>query len=136
MESVTKIKWDDMRQAMPAFVSIVIMPFTYSIAYGIIGGLVMHFVIVGLDVLFDFLYSMMGCCEKTGCCKPEGERLDCCCMDSKGMPSCAVLMECLYEGPLGRFLGKQEQPKMASDQSEGADDDQENGDGQVELQTQ
>ena len=29
------------------------MPFTYSIAYGIIGGLVMHGILFALDFLFD-----------------------------------------------------------------------------------
>jgi len=41
MKQVTEINWDDPREAIPAFVTIALMPLTYSIAYGIIGGLFM-----------------------------------------------------------------------------------------------
>ncbi|KAF8402511.1 hypothetical protein HHK36_010596 [Tetracentron sinense] len=37
--SVKDIEWDDMRQAIPAFVTMILMPLTYSIAYGLIGGI-------------------------------------------------------------------------------------------------
>ncbi|KAA8539504.1 hypothetical protein F0562_026196 [Nyssa sinensis] len=33
MRSVVEIEWDDMRQAIPAFVTLILMPLTYSIAY-------------------------------------------------------------------------------------------------------
>ncbi|TKY65704.1 Adenine/guanine permease AZG1 [Spatholobus suberectus] len=36
---VVEIDWDDMREAIPAFVTILLMPLTYSIAYGLIGGI-------------------------------------------------------------------------------------------------
>ncbi|KAM7526580.1 hypothetical protein LguiA_016482 [Lonicera macranthoides] len=39
MKSVVEIEWDDMRQAIPAFVTMILMPLTYSIAYGLIGGI-------------------------------------------------------------------------------------------------
>ncbi|KAI4302650.1 hypothetical protein MLD38_038370 [Melastoma candidum] len=39
MRSVLEIEWDDMRQAIPAFVTMILMPLTYSIAYGLIGGI-------------------------------------------------------------------------------------------------
>ncbi|KAL2896084.1 Adenine/guanine permease AZG1 [Bienertia sinuspersici] len=39
MRSVVEIEWDDMRQAIPAFVTLILTPFTYSIAYGLIGGI-------------------------------------------------------------------------------------------------
>lgn len=39
MRSVVEIKWDDMREAIPAFVTLILMPLTYSIAYGLIGGI-------------------------------------------------------------------------------------------------
>ncbi|KAK9289610.1 hypothetical protein L1049_007767 [Liquidambar formosana] len=39
MRSVVEIEWDDMRQAIPAFVTMLLMPLTYSIAYGLIGGI-------------------------------------------------------------------------------------------------
>ena len=34
MINVTKIPWGDVNHAVPAFLTIAIMPFTYSIAYG------------------------------------------------------------------------------------------------------
>jgi len=46
MKCVTEIDWEEMREAIPAFVTILLMPLTYSIAYGLIGGIgtyvVMH----------------------------------------------------------------------------------------------
>ncbi|MCI60463.1 adenine/guanine permease AZG1-like, partial [Trifolium medium] len=39
MRSVVEIDWEDMRQAIPAFVTMILMPLTYSIAYGLIGGI-------------------------------------------------------------------------------------------------
>ncbi|KAM0948047.1 putative xanthine/uracil/vitamin C permease [Dioscorea sansibarensis] len=39
MKSVAEIDWEDMRQAIPAFMTLILMPLTYSIAYGLIGGI-------------------------------------------------------------------------------------------------
>lgn len=39
MRSVVEIEWDDMKQAIPAFVTLILMPMTYSVAYGLIGGI-------------------------------------------------------------------------------------------------
>ncbi|CAI9091844.1 OLC1v1026943C1 [Oldenlandia corymbosa var. corymbosa] len=39
MRSVVEIEWDDMRQAIPAFMTLILMPLTYSIAYGLIAGI-------------------------------------------------------------------------------------------------
>ncbi|KAK9063754.1 hypothetical protein SSX86_017626 [Deinandra increscens subsp. villosa] len=39
MRSVVEIDWEDMRQAIPAFITLLLMPLTYSIAYGLIGGI-------------------------------------------------------------------------------------------------
>ncbi|PKA67230.1 Adenine/guanine permease AZG1 [Apostasia shenzhenica] len=39
MKAVTEIDWEDMRQAIPAFITLITMPLTYSIAYGLIGGI-------------------------------------------------------------------------------------------------
>lgn len=39
MKSVVEIEWSDMRQAIPAFMTLILMPLTYSIAYGLIGGI-------------------------------------------------------------------------------------------------
>lgn len=42
MESVRHIKFDDFTESLPAFLTIALMPFTYSIANGISAGLVMY----------------------------------------------------------------------------------------------
>merc|ERR1712048_851241 len=55
-KTVLKINWDNMKEAFPSFITIIFMPFTFSIAYGIISGLVVHFVMVFFDVLFDRLF--------------------------------------------------------------------------------
>jgi AGZA family xanthine/uracil permease-like MFS transporter len=39
MKGLTKIKWEDPQECIPAFLTIITMPFTYSIAYGLILGL-------------------------------------------------------------------------------------------------
>ncbi|KAF6143115.1 hypothetical protein GIB67_041183 [Kingdonia uniflora] len=39
MKSVVEVEWDDMRQGIPAFVTLLLMPLTYSVAYGLIGGI-------------------------------------------------------------------------------------------------
>ncbi|KAG7594758.1 Xanthine/uracil/vitamin C permease [Arabidopsis thaliana x Arabidopsis arenosa] len=39
MKSVTEINWEDMREAISAFVTMILMPLTYSVAYGLIGGI-------------------------------------------------------------------------------------------------
>lgn len=41
MRGVVEIDWNDHAEAIPAFVTIALMPLTYSIAYGIIGGAAM-----------------------------------------------------------------------------------------------
>ncbi|KAM6582513.1 hypothetical protein CsatB_009515 [Cannabis sativa] len=39
MKSVKDINWEDMREAIPAFITLILTPLTYSIAYGLIGGI-------------------------------------------------------------------------------------------------
>ena len=39
--SVRGINWDDFEESMPAFVAMVTMPYTFSIGYGIIAGLLL-----------------------------------------------------------------------------------------------
>jgi AGZA family xanthine/uracil permease-like MFS transporter len=39
MEHARYVHWDDIRQAAPAFLTIILMPLSYSIAYGIISGI-------------------------------------------------------------------------------------------------
>ncbi|XWS35397.1 hypothetical protein CRYUN_Cryun21dG0122800 [Craigia yunnanensis] len=55
MRSVMEVEWDDMRQAIPAFVTLILMPLTYSIAYGLIGGIGTYIVLHLWDWAEDFL---------------------------------------------------------------------------------
>mmetsp|Transcript_41711 Transcript_41711/g.68625 ORF Transcript_41711/g.68625 Transcript_41711/m.68625 type:complete len:571 (-) Transcript_41711:158-1870(-) len=64
MDSVNNINWRDLRQAVPAFLTMIIMPFTYSIAYGIIAGLATHFIILATDKLFDLCCSRIPAFEQ------------------------------------------------------------------------
>ena len=45
IQGITGIKWDDITEAVPAFLTIVFMPFTYSIADGIAMGFISYAVI-------------------------------------------------------------------------------------------
>jgi AGZA family xanthine/uracil permease-like MFS transporter len=42
MQQVKEIAWDDIEIALPAFLTIILMPFTYSITVGIGAGLVVY----------------------------------------------------------------------------------------------
>ncbi|XP_058786604.1 adenine/guanine permease AZG1-like [Vicia villosa] len=60
MRSVVEIDWEDMKQAIPAFVTMILMPLTYSIAYGLIGGIGTYIVLNiwdwGIEILRQFGY--------------------------------------------------------------------------------
>ena len=45
MGSVENIRWSDMKMAIPAFLTLIVMPFTYNISYGIAFGLISYIVI-------------------------------------------------------------------------------------------
>lgn len=55
LENLVDIDWADVRQAVPAFITVILMPLTYSIAYGVIGGicsyLFLYLALFGLDLL-------------------------------------------------------------------------------------
>ncbi|KAI8337573.1 permease family-domain-containing protein [Chlamydoabsidia padenii] len=53
--SIRNINWDYPGDAIPAFITVAVMPFTYSIAYGVIGGIVSYIVINGFVYLVDKL---------------------------------------------------------------------------------
>lgn len=71
--SVTRIHWDDISDAVPAFLTILVMPLTFSIAHGVAAGIVawpilkrlsgkgkdVHFLIDALAVLFIARYLFM-----------------------------------------------------------------------------
>ena len=54
VKSIEKINWDDPRVAIPSFITIIIMPLTYSIAYGVIGGIGSHIILKGSDYIITF----------------------------------------------------------------------------------
>lgn len=45
MRPVMEINWDDMGDAIPAFLTIILMPLTYSIAYGLLAGLGVYIIL-------------------------------------------------------------------------------------------
>jgi len=49
------VDWHDKNQAVPAFITAVMMPFTFSVAYGIIFGVGAFVAMFTLNRLFDFL---------------------------------------------------------------------------------
>ncbi|PWA96284.1 Xanthine/uracil/vitamin C permease [Artemisia annua] len=60
MRSVVEIDWEDMKQAIPAFMTLILMPLTYSIAYGLIGGIGTYMVLN----LWDWGEGCYGKCRK------------------------------------------------------------------------
>jgi AGZA family xanthine/uracil permease-like MFS transporter len=70
MKCVTRIKWEDLTEAIPAFLTIIIMPLTVSITEGIAFGFIsysllklvtgrgreVHWIIYLFSVLFIFRY--------------------------------------------------------------------------------
>jgi AGZA family xanthine/uracil permease-like MFS transporter len=45
MGQAARIAWSDATEALPAFVTIVLIPFTFNIAHGVAGGLVAYAVV-------------------------------------------------------------------------------------------
>ncbi|KAI9156141.1 hypothetical protein LWI28_001229 [Acer negundo] len=74
MKSVVEIEWDDMRQAIPAFVTLILMPLTYSIAYGLIGGIGTYMVLHIWDWCEELLVKFGVLKKKNGGLIREEER--------------------------------------------------------------
>lgn len=53
LSGVRNINWDYPGDAIPAFITLAVMPFTYSIAYGVIGGIFSYILINGFVYLVD-----------------------------------------------------------------------------------
>ncbi|KAJ3682893.1 hypothetical protein LUZ60_013120 [Juncus effusus] len=53
MKSVVEVRWDEMKEAIPAFLTMILMPLTYSIAYGLIGGIGAFIVLNSVDWIWD-----------------------------------------------------------------------------------
>ncbi|PRW05836.1 Adenine guanine permease AZG1 [Chlorella sorokiniana] len=51
---IAHIEWDDIGVAVPAFLTMVLMPFTYSVAYGVIAGLASYVAIHGPFWAWDY----------------------------------------------------------------------------------
>ncbi|XP_039128364.1 adenine/guanine permease AZG1-like [Dioscorea cayenensis subsp. rotundata] len=49
MKSVKEIEWGDMKEAIPAFMTLILTPLTYSIAYGLIAGIGTYVVLHAWD---------------------------------------------------------------------------------------
>ncbi|XXG85953.1 hypothetical protein AAC387_Pa11g0947 [Persea americana] len=61
MRSVVEIDWEDMREAIPAFMTLILTPLTYSIAYGLIAGIGTYIVLH----LWDWVAGYFGKKVKT-----------------------------------------------------------------------
>ncbi|GAB4814177.1 hypothetical protein N2152v2_001223 [Parachlorella kessleri] len=57
---IAHIDWDDIGEAIPAFLTIILMPFTYSVAYGVIAGLASYIIIHLPYWLWDTLVRKAG----------------------------------------------------------------------------
>ncbi|OMO99071.1 Xanthine/uracil/vitamin C permease [Corchorus capsularis] len=55
MKLVKDINWDNMKEAAPAFVTMVLMPLTYSIANGIIGGIALALALNLYDLVVELI---------------------------------------------------------------------------------
>ncbi|KAI8982109.1 permease family-domain-containing protein [Mycotypha africana] len=51
--SARNINWDYPGDAIPSFITMAVMPFTYSIAYGVIGGIIAYIIINGFVLIVD-----------------------------------------------------------------------------------
>jgi len=64
MGHAREIDWDDLRVAFPAFITIVLMPLTYSIAYGVLGGILCNVALwLILGVVDACLAAYRRCCR-------------------------------------------------------------------------
>ncbi|HEC79602.1 MAG TPA: NCS2 family permease [candidate division WOR-3 bacterium] len=59
MSGVTKIKWDDFSEAIPAFLTIVIMPYAYSITEGIAVGFIFYTILKAATGKFKELHPVL-----------------------------------------------------------------------------
>jgi AGZA family xanthine/uracil permease-like MFS transporter len=53
--NIVKIRWDMVTESVPAFLTIAVMPLTYSIAYGFLAGAVSYIIFAALGWGIDFL---------------------------------------------------------------------------------
>lgn len=53
--SLGQVKWDNVSHALAAFLTVMVMPLTYSIAYGLIAGMGSYYVVEGAFLLLTFV---------------------------------------------------------------------------------
>ena len=51
-QSLTKVQWHKVHHAITAFITVILMPLTYSIGYALIGGLMVWII---MQVVFKFM---------------------------------------------------------------------------------
>lgn len=61
-EHAVHIEWDDMRKSVPAFLTMILMPLTYSIAYGVMIGLLVHIALWLADMALEIIRSWFWQC--------------------------------------------------------------------------
>lgn len=73
LQNITKIKWDDLTESIPAFLTLIVMPFTFSITEGIAFGFIsyallklivgkgkeVHWILYLFALLFLFRYAVL-----------------------------------------------------------------------------
>ena len=65
MENLREIEWGDVQQSVPAFLTIALIPLTYSIAYGVAGGVLMYLLLFLLFLAYDLLAVQLGLLDKS-----------------------------------------------------------------------
>lgn len=55
--NICKIPWSNVQEAVPAFLTMIIMPFTYSVAYGFIAGILSYIIINGSVYLWNLIQA-------------------------------------------------------------------------------
>ena len=53
-KGLVNVQWDKISHALPAFLTVMIMPLTYSIAYGLIAGISVYYIMEGTYLLLTF----------------------------------------------------------------------------------
>ncbi len=76
MEHLSHIDWRNRRSALGAFLTVVLMPFTYSIAYGVMGGILVTVVMRLLFLVLDWVEARWCRRGKSGSRKKAGEEED------------------------------------------------------------
>eukprot|EP00197_Chlamydomonas_leiostraca_P014441 CAMPEP_0202858862 /NCGR_PEP_ID=MMETSP1391-20130828/1213_1 /ASSEMBLY_ACC=CAM_ASM_000867 /TAXON_ID=1034604 /ORGANISM="Chlamydomonas leiostraca, Strain SAG 11-49" /LENGTH=583 /DNA_ID=CAMNT_0049537827 /DNA_START=90 /DNA_END=1841 /DNA_ORIENTATION=+ len=65
IENLLDINWADVNQAIPAFLTIALIPMTYSIAYGIIAGLGTYIGLYLCFLIYDLTLAALGWSDRT-----------------------------------------------------------------------